>query len=169
MIYEILVYLLDHDFQGLILVTTAVVVEVKVQEFDVVLEVALVNLSHVLSGDAHFTGCFVAKEINYVNGPVCLDDIVDVGAEGLLRHLRVARDNDLFHDAFLLPEDGHGASYLYVAEQESAIDNEDLLSLALVTNIALIVNAASVIASTSSRVHPASQQSYNDIQLPELA
>jgi hypothetical protein len=56
-----------------------------------------------------------------------------------------------------------------VAEQESAIDNEDLLSLALVANIALIVNAASVIASTSSRVHPASQQSYNDIQLPELA
>jgi hypothetical protein len=55
-----------------------------------------------------------------------------------------------------------------MAEEESAIDYEDLLGFALVADVALVVDATGVVTSARSGVHSARHQGYHDAQLPEL-
>ena len=62
--------------------------------------------------------------------------------ESLLGEAGLSSDLDRFSEAFLVPKDRHGASYLDVREEGLLVDNEDLLCFALVRHESFIVDAS---------------------------
>ena len=71
MFYKVLVNFLNHDFKCLVLITTAIVVEVKVKELNVVFVFALVHLAHIFSCKALLSSCLISKQVNAINRTVC--------------------------------------------------------------------------------------------------
>jgi len=139
-------------------------VEVKVQEFSLVLSFWLVNLPHKLSCQHHFALCFCGKQINELDGTVSIQDVIQVYVEGDFCHFRRARHFDHFIQAWLLPKDWHWAANLNMRKQEFAVANEDLLGLHLITHVSKVIDAAGVVPSASSEMTTArhKRQHYGD-------
>lgn len=104
MLDKVLIDLLDHNLECLILITATVVVEVKVKEFNVLLEVTFINLANIFFCDSHLSSGLVSKEINDLNWAVGLNDVIHMDSEGFLCHLGVTRNRYIFHDSLLLPK-----------------------------------------------------------------
>ena len=116
MVEDVLVDFLNHNLQCLVTVTAAEAMEVEIEELELVLLRELMHLAHELGRDADLPGRIVPKQVDNAAGPVRLHNVFEVGAEGLLRHLGVARKVHLLFEAALLPKDRHGASDLDVAD-----------------------------------------------------
>lgn len=138
--------------------------KIEVQEFDMLFQVTLIDLTHVFLGDAHFSSRFVPQKVDNVNRAIGLNDVINVQPKCLLRHLRVAGDRHIFKDAFLLPKDGYRTTYLNVAEHKLVVNQKDLLSFTLISNIAQVVNTTCVVARAGPMVDSASHERYHSIQ-----
>lgn len=138
--------------------------EIEVQEFDMLFQITLINLTHVFLGDAHFSSRFVPQEVDNVNRAIGLNDVINVQPKCLFRHLRVAGDRHIFKDTFLLPKNGHRTTDLNVAEHKLIVNQKDLFSFTLVSNIAQIIDTTCVVARAGPMVDSASHERYNSIQ-----
>ena len=106
MVKNVIVYLLNHDFEGLILVTSTIVMEVKVEEFHFFLPWTLVDMAHVLCGDQDFSWCLEAEKVDAVDWSVGINNLVEMETKSFLRHLSVPSKNNILRDATSLsPED----------------------------------------------------------------
>jgi hypothetical protein len=118
----VLIHFLDHDFKCLIFVTTAVVMEIEVQKFDMLFQITFIDLPHVFLCNSHFSCRFVSQEVDDINWSICLDDVVDVETECFFCHFRVARNCNIFQYALLLPKNRYGATNLNMTEHKLVID-----------------------------------------------
>lgn len=74
MVSQVFIHSLHQDFQRLVLVPAAVMVEVKVYVFYLLLQLRLVNLPHILSCYFHFlSDTFISQQIDTENGAVGTD------------------------------------------------------------------------------------------------
>ena len=158
MIKNLLVNLLDHDLEGLIAIASAETVEVEVEELDLCLLRELVDLADVLGRDAHFAWSVVSEQVDDLARPVVVQYILEMESERLLRHLGIPSQEDILSQTALLPEDGHRSPNLHMADQETARDDHDLLSLAEVRHIAHVIDASSVVSCASAVPHSARNQ-----------
>ena len=138
--------------------------EIEVQEFDMLFQITLINLTHVFLGDAHFSSRFVPQEVDNVNRAIGLNDVINVQPKCLFRHLRVAGDRNIFKDTFLLPKNWHRTTDLNVAEHKLVVNQKDLFSFTLVSNIAQIIDTTCVVARAGPMVDSASHERYHSIQ-----
>jgi hypothetical protein len=138
--------------------------EIEVQEFYMLFQITLINLTHVFLGDAHFSSRFVPQEVDNVNRAIGLNDVINVQPKCLFRHLRVAGDRHIFKDTFLLPKNGHRTTDLNVAEHKLIVNQKDLFSFTLVSNIAQIIDTTCVVARAGPMVDSASHERYHSIQ-----
>lgn len=71
MVSQVFIHSLHQDLQRLVLVPTAVMVEVKVDVFYLLIQLRLVNLPHILPCYFHFlSDTFISQQIDAKNGAV---------------------------------------------------------------------------------------------------
>ena len=81
--HNAIVYLLDQNFECLVLITAAIVVKVKVKELNVFLHFALIDVAHVLRRDQDFAWRLESEQVDAVDWPICVKDLLEVETESL--------------------------------------------------------------------------------------
>ena len=87
MLHDLLINLLNHDFERLIAVTATEPVEVEVQKLQLGLLREFIDLSNELGGDENLTRRVVSQQVDYLAGAVSTYDIFEMCAKGFLGHL----------------------------------------------------------------------------------
>ena len=87
MLHDLLINLLNHDFERLIAVTATESMEVEVQKLQLGLLGEFIDLSDELGGDENLTRRVVSQQVDYLAGAVSTYDIFEMCAKGFLGHL----------------------------------------------------------------------------------
>lgn len=87
MLHDLLINLLNHDFERLIAVTATESMEVEVQKLQLGLLREFIDLSYELGGDENLTRRVVSQQVDYLAGAVSTYDIFEMCAKGFLGHL----------------------------------------------------------------------------------
>ena len=152
---QICVHLFDQNFEGLIFVTAAVVMEIEVGKFYLVFEDTLVHLPHIFGCDSYLSRSCVSEQVYHIYGPVIFNLSFEVYPKRLFSHLRIASQIYVFGKTALLPKYGHGASNLHMAEKEFVIYDQNLFGFAKVGHISLVIDSPRVVPCARSMVHSA--------------
>ena len=107
MVKNLSVALLNHDFKGLVSVTSTETMEVEVQELELVLLSAFVHLSDILSCNAHLSRNVIPEQVDDVTRTIGVENSLEMQSEWLFSHLSVPSEINLLSKASLLPEDRH--------------------------------------------------------------
>lgn len=170
MLKEVCICLLHHNFQGLVLVAAAVVVEVKVQNFNFVFQVTLVDLAQVLGGDSHFAvACYHAQQVDDVHRAIGVHNILKVDSKCLFIQCGRPCQSHIFFQTFLFPEHWNRTSDLNMTHEELAGDNHDLFGFALIANVARIVDATRIVSSAGSVVNSARHEGNRHVYVVDFA
>ena len=70
MVQNVLINLLDHDFEGLVTITPTKAMEVEVEEFDFGFLRVLIDLPDELRCDSYLSWRVVPQQVNYLNRSV---------------------------------------------------------------------------------------------------
>ena len=117
------------------------------------------DVPNVLCRDAHLLGSRVPEKVDVVARSIGIEDSLVMPSEGSFVHLRVARQINFLFEAALLPENRDRATNLHVADHLAIGNNQDLLFLAEIGDIALIIDATRIITSARTLPHPSRNQS----------
>lgn len=153
MVKNVLIDLLNHDFESLVTVTSTKSVEVEVQELYFRFLRVLIHLPYELGCDSYLTSRVIPQQVNDMHRPIGINNILEMYSKGLLRHLRISSQVHFLSQTSLLPKDGYRASDLDMTDEESTTDNHNLLSFTAVSDISHVIDASGVVTSARSVPH----------------
>ena len=158
MVQNILVNLLNHDFQGLIAISAAEAVEIEVEELELWLCWKLIDLSDEFRRDSNLSWCVISQQVDDLARSICVNNVLEVQSKRFLCHLWIPSEEYVLRQTSLLPEHWYGASNLDVRNQESATYYHDLFSFTKVGNVASVIDAPSVVPRARSVPHATRDQ-----------
>ena len=153
MVQNILVNLLNHDFQRLIAISTTEAVEIEVEELELWLRWELIDLSDEFRRNSNLSWCVISQQVDDLARSICVKNVLEVQSKRLLRHLWIPSEEYILRQTSLLPEHWYGASNLDVRNQESAANYHDLFSFTKVSNVASVVDTPGVVPRARSIPH----------------
>lgn len=136
--------------------------EVKVKELELLLVLRFIDLPHIFFSQDDFSLLCIWKQINYKYRSVSAQQICKMLVKSLLSHLRSSRYSNAFNHALLFPKYWNWTSYDRIA-QYNILRLYYLLCLTKVSNIAIIIDASSIITRATPQMTSARNQSQRNI------